>query len=1174
MLIVFSPKASAEPQNLCTNGGFEESGSNNIPVGWNGFASSGGSFGISKDSFNGKNSLFLKSPSDAVVGINRTQDALIPIVRGIARFQYKAISSEKEGKNLQVCIIAMDEDGRNEVGRKIFTVPSEHVGDGKWHLAEFEFYFSVRDDAKSVHFAPRINETTSEKGAGELLIDDVYIGFLGPRLKIEKFGVEKPIVNIGETTTIRALITNIGDQVPSNAGVTLKLPEGISLVGKQEEYSSINALEPDKSISLSWQIRADKALSSPVEIILDPSNSSTVYLTATSIDNLAEPELSLENEYISLNFYKTELGYGIFTISPAKTALPLAQTSMLSSLVYRTGREIKHVPIFADEVQKWEHALIFSSRFTDADGVKWNFSFRFELPSKQKWVDVSYKAETDKDRELLAFYGPVLYSDHAKRYDAVFPGLEYLEKDEISSSTLDIAPPNHIRRVPHPNKVTIPLMGISQSHEDGSIVGMMWDSKKNWSASADRPSALFASPNWFEFMDNRDVMGIFVPSAPEWVDENHTYASKPYILKSYEILEIEFQLFAIHSPDTEISSIYAIPYWIEKYGLPEPLSLPRGTLARELEFSLNAYMDTLWVEDEQAWHNTLDWDPWGIRVNSEFARYLWLSAKILADSPKKAGYLQRAELAFNKLGDNLGRELPFYIGRLDVIYPRIKGMVNGLLQSQREDGSWRFDPDVWNANDTIQHLDYHKLGKKDDVEIGLCANNARNLLLYASMTGDKASLDAGLKALDFMRRFKIPRAAQVWEVPVHTPDILASAHAVGAYLEAYKLTEKKEYLDSAIYWAYTGLPFVYLWKNSDMPYMLYASIPVFGATWFTGSWFGAAVQWNGLDYAYSLFDLARYDSSFPWRKIAEGLTISGLYQQETGEKYKGLYPDSYNLVDKSSSAWKLAPSQIVRNLFVMMGYPAEPTAKIIRKGDAKAHVTAAVKVRDARMTDEALSFSLDYPDDMNGYIMIAGIDKPGKDSVKSNDLVINEADDLGSSAQCWKYDNWNGMLFLKLKSGKAMITISNPIPKYTQQITDVLMKIEWNFAQTESRDWSADSDLEQLGIKDGALISRSTGSDPYMVSAPTKIDSGKYSQIMIRMKTTRGNNAQLFWSTDTSPINEENSIHFGIKSDGEFHDYIINVSQHKNWKGRITSLRLDPTDAIGSEIAIESIIGR
>ncbi|MGB9597018.1 MAG: hypothetical protein ACPL7B_12120, partial [Candidatus Poribacteria bacterium] len=65
-----------------------------------------------------------------------------------------------------------------------------------------------------------------------------------------------------------------------------------------------------------------------------------------------------------------------------------------------------------------------------------------------------------------------------------------------------------------------------------------------------------------------------------------------------------------------------------------------------------------------------------------------------------------------------------------------------------------------------------------------------------------------------------------------------------------------------------------------------------------------------------------------------------------------------------------------------------------------------------------------------------------------------------------------------------------------------------------------------------------------------------------------------FWSTEDSPISEANSISFPIISDGKIHEYIIPVRKHSNWKGIITSIRLDPTNSSDSEIIIESITGR
>jgi len=131
-----------------------------------------------------------------------------------------------------------------------------------------------------------------------------------------------------------------------------------------------------------------------------------------------------------------------------------------------------------------------------------------------------------------------------------------------------------------------------------------------------------------------------------------------------------------------------------------------------------------------------------------------------------------------------------------------------LRQSQTKDGSWRFKSQI-SESGVFKGMDYAEIGPDNASEVGTSALNAFYLLQFANITGDAMARNAGLRALDFIEQFEVPRAAQVWEVPVHTPDILASGDACEAYLEAYRLTGEQKYLDKAIYWAWTGMPFVY-----------------------------------------------------------------------------------------------------------------------------------------------------------------------------------------------------------------------------------------------------------------------------------------------------------------------------------------------------------------------------
>lgn len=44
-------------------------------------------------------------------------------------------------------------------------------------------------------------------------------------------------------------------------------------------------------------------------------------------------------------------------------------------------------------------------------------------------------------------------------------------------------------------------------------------------------------------------------------------------------------------------------------------------------------------------------------------------------------------------------------------------------------------------------------------------------------------------------------------IPLHTPDILASAHLVRAFTLGYELTGDRAFLEQAVEWEWTGVPF-------------------------------------------------------------------------------------------------------------------------------------------------------------------------------------------------------------------------------------------------------------------------------------------------------------------------------------------------------------------------------
>jgi hypothetical protein len=231
--------------------------------------------------------------------------------------------------------------------------------------------------------------------------------------------------------------------------------------------------------------------------------------------------------------------------------------------------------------------------------------------------------------------------------------------------------------------------------------------------------------------------------------------------------------------------------------------------------------------------------------------------------------------------------------------------VEGLLRQQQPDGSFRYDGPF-------------RRGHFENTANGVCAPPAAGLLDYAWLTGDKKALEAGLRTLDYMKRFDVPRGAQVWEIPLHTPDQLASAYAVWAYVRGYELSGKKEYLVEARRWALSGIPFTYLWTR--YPVMLYATPPVFGATnWQAPLWIGLPVQWVGGVYAYALTLLAPYDQSLDWNHLARGILISAEQQQYPDGTWVGLLPDSFVLASQTRNPARINPCALVSLRLVLDG---------------------------------------------------------------------------------------------------------------------------------------------------------------------------------------------------------------------------------------------------------------
>ena len=336
----------------------------------------------------------------------------------------------------------------------------------------------------------------------------------------------------------------------------------------------------------------------------------------------------------------------------------------------------------------------------------------------------------------------------------------------------------------------------------------------------------------------------------------------------------------------------AILWAVKKRGLP---ALPKPPRSREAQMALSLKALTgPPLKTGAGWGHCAE-THWKREPFADHASTLW---RLTGEAPA----LPKLVMA----GSHIRNEAVYFVTGRAGEWLKVKAsQVRGVLAAQQPDGSFRY-------------TGKYQRGHFEDTASGYCAAPAVTLLEYARATGDKAALAAGIKTLEFMKRFRTPRGAQTWECALHTPDILGSAHLVHAYVRGYELTGNRDYLDCARQWAVSGLPFVYQW--SCQPVMVYATTPVLGATnWRAPNWIGLPVQWCGYDYAYALAMLAPHDKTLNWRQLAGGILITAEQMQYPDGEFAGCVPDSFNLAEQHRNPWNINPCAIVSLRLVLEG---------------------------------------------------------------------------------------------------------------------------------------------------------------------------------------------------------------------------------------------------------------
>ena len=126
--------------------------------------------------------------------------------------------------------------------------------------------------------------------------------------------------------------------------------------------------------------------------------------------------------------------------------------------------------------------------------------------------------------------------------------------------------------------------------------------------------------------------------------------------------------------------------------------------------------------------------------------------------------------------------------------------------------------------------------------------------------------------------------------------------------------------------------------------------------------------------------------------------------------------------------------------------------------------------------------------------------------------------------------------------------------------------------------WKADG-TENLGVSKGIWKLKATRENPMIYSPLTKIVAENQPIATFRMKLGKGllSKGCFLFITDTQKDwSDATIVVFDLASDGEFHDYEVDMSKNPLWKGKVTQLRFQvnlpwPTTEEIRTIELESL---
>lgn len=588
------------------------------------------------------------------------------------------------------------------------------------------------------------------------------------------------------------------------------------------------------------------------------------------------------------------------------------------------------------------------AQLADSRGAVWRIHRTFRPGPVDGTVLVEGRIQASDDREVvclpwltlfpgLGTYGP-------RKSQAVLAGLEYLE-DEPSSNEADITTVEHIRRVPDPVKVTFPLMAIAAQE---CYVGLIWEPSEWIGPLFDTPDTVFGS--------GAQVMGLTGPVVGKHRFENSLVAHTPVRLAANTLVAVKIWIVGGQGATV----VPALQHYVRIRGLPHVPQV-EGGLPEAGGLLAHGWLDSA-IQEGGLFRHAVWGDSFGFGPAPDAAMFMdWLAASLddeaLIQDLSFARDLALATLPsswhFDGGVSHIRPPTPSLLfGDVAAYVERRHNAAQNAIASFDSRGIKIYQPGT---------VDYGKTHFANHAN-GYGAGDLVTALEGATLRADAEGTATALELLDkqtVLYANTVPRGAQTWEIPLHTPDILASGLLAKAYTLGFVLSGREDYLDQARYWAWTGVPFVYLVNPTEGVVGPYATIPVFGATGWQGSWFGRPVQWCGLVYASAMHQLSEYDPQGPWRQIASGITATGLGMVWSVDDVdrQGLLPDYFLLESQQRDGPAINPGTTQAHIAEL--FDAGTIYDVRRVPATGCFIHAPCRIHQIVKEDELISFTLD-----------------------------------------------------------------------------------------------------------------------------------------------------------------------------------------------------------------------